>query len=104
MSIIKSVIWDEYERNKRMQEAYQKELEDLPRGSISKKSVKGNQYYYLVYRQGGKVINKYLSQKAEDIEKLRALLARRKHLELLLNNLKSEQSEMERYLRRSRDG
>jgi hypothetical protein len=33
-----------------MQERYEEELAQLPRGSLVKRIIKGNEYYYLVYR------------------------------------------------------
>lgn len=99
MSVIQSVIAEEYERNQRMQKAYQEELLNFPRGSISKKSIKNHDYYYWVYRENGKVINKYISPKKNDIEFLIKQIAKRQHIQQLIVKLKKEQIEMQRYMR-----
>lgn len=103
MSIIKSVIKDEYERNIRMQKAYSNEIELLPRGSVTNKIIKGHTYHYLMYRQDGKVINKYLSPSKFDIELLKEKIERRRQLEKIVRNLKKEQREMEKYLKGTED-
>jgi len=51
---IKSVLKEELANSLRMQKLYEKELSKLPQGSISKRNIKGNEYYYLVYRENGK--------------------------------------------------
>ena len=99
MGVIKSVILDEYDRNKRMQQAYEHELEALPRASITQKKINGHVYYYWMYRENGKVVNKYISAKNNRINDLLEQVQRRRELKRLIRNLRQEQSEMERYLR-----
>lgn len=104
MSIIKSVILDEYDRNKRMQQTYKNELANFPRGSITRKNIKGRDYYYWMYRENGKVINKYISGKSKNVDELMSQVEKRKQVEQLLRNLKAEQLEMEKYLRVANHG
>lgn len=104
MSIIKSVILDEYDRNKRMQQTYKMELANFPRGSITRKNIKGRDYYYWMYRENGKVVNKYISGKSNNMDELMRQVEKRKQVELLIRNLKIEQLEMERYLRGAAHG
>ena len=103
MGVIKSVILDEYDRNKRMQQAYEQEIAKLPRGSITQKKINGRDYYYWMYRENGKVVNKYISKKRNNINDLLKQVQRRRELEKLVRSLKREQSEMERYLRGAAD-
>ena len=56
---IKSVLREELGNSLRMQEQYEEELARLPVGSLSKRIIKGNEYYYLVYREEGKVRSEY---------------------------------------------
>lgn len=56
---IKSVLREELENSIRMQERYEQELSKLPRGSLVKRHIKGNEYCYLVYREAGKVKSVY---------------------------------------------
>jgi len=56
---IKNVLREELANSERLKTGYEKELAKLPKGSLSKKKVKGHEYYYLVYRENGKVFLKY---------------------------------------------
>jgi len=104
MTIIESVIRDEYDRNLRMQEAYCQEIAKLPRGSVTRKVINGKTYYYLMYREAGKVENKYLSKKDNDIDDLVKQVQKRRELESLIKKLRKEQKEMEKYLKVSGHG
>ena len=39
------------------------EIEKYPKGSIQKKIIKGHTYYYLLYRERGKITHDYLGKK-----------------------------------------
>lgn len=56
---IKSVLREELENSLRMKERYEEELAKLPRGSLARRIIKGNEYFYLVYRDVGKVKSEY---------------------------------------------
>ena len=56
---IKSVLREELENSLRMQELYEEELARLPRGSLVRRVIKGNEYHYLVYRADGKLQSEY---------------------------------------------
>jgi hypothetical protein len=56
---LKSILKEELENSLRMQKRYEKELLKLPKGSISKRNIKGHEYYYLVYRENGKFKSEY---------------------------------------------
>ncbi len=56
---IKAVLREELENSERMKVRYEEELAALPKGSLVKRIIRGNEYYYLVYREGGKVHSKY---------------------------------------------
>ncbi|MDP8248987.1 MAG: hypothetical protein P9M00_12665 [Candidatus Tritonobacter lacicola] len=78
MRVIKSVLEEELQNSLRMKEEYEKALKKLPRGSLSKKIIKGRPYYYLSERKGSKVVSKYLGKisekernKFEKVKKLR---------------------------------
>ena len=38
-------------------------LKKLPKGSLQKRNINGRDYYYLVFREGGKVKTKYIGKK-----------------------------------------
>jgi len=52
---IKGVLREELNNSFQMQKRYQAELLKLPKGSLVKKKIKGNFYYYLIVRSAGKV-------------------------------------------------
>jgi len=104
MSVIRSVIQDEYERNLRMQRAYHQELSGLPKVALVRKRIHGREYYYWAYREGNRVLNLYVSPKEHDLDALKKQDERRRQLKALLRNLKAEQREMERFLRISAHG
>jgi len=90
MSVIEGVLLEERERNLEMQNHYLQEIAALPKGSIVKKTKKSGDYYYLTYRNGSKVVSRYLGTDEEEIEKVRKDIAKRKHFEGLIKNLKCE--------------
>jgi len=52
---IKGVLREELDNSLQMQKRYEAELRELPKGSLVKKKIKGNFYYYLIVRTAGKV-------------------------------------------------
>ncbi len=63
---IKGVLREELENSERMKVRYEEELAALPRGSLVKRVIKGNEYYYLVYREDGKVHSEYRGKSDPD--------------------------------------
>jgi hypothetical protein len=57
-----------------------------------------------MYREAGNVVNKYISNKDNDIDDLIRQVQERQHLESLVRKLKKEQREMERYMKVSVNG
>ena len=78
----------EKERIDRMLAKYQEELEMLPKGTISEKKVKQSTYFYLKYREGKKVISRYIPQK--DVEAVREQVEKRRHIETMIRSLREE--------------
>jgi hypothetical protein len=65
---IKAVLREELENSERMKMRYEEELASLPKGSLVRRIIKGNEYYYLVYREDGKVRSEYKGKSSpEDI-------------------------------------
>ena len=99
-ALVKSVFQDELARNQRLVERYEKELQSLPKGSVFKRKIGNQEYYYLNYREGQKVTSKFLGNINEyDIEQLQSKLNKRKEYQSLLKNLKAEQKELQKELR-----
>ena len=81
--LITSVLNNEAKRNEQMILEYQQLLETLPKGSL----ICRKNYYYLKYRDGKKVVTKYIGKDAEDTEEL---IEKRKHAETMMKSLEEE--------------
>ncbi len=93
--VIKAVFQDELERNQRLVARYEKELESLPKGSVFKRKIGNHEYLYLNYRDGEKVISKFLGKMDEfNIQELQLQLDKRKEYKALLKKLNIEQKEL----------
>ena len=101
MKVIKGVLREELANAGKMKEGYEKALEELPKGALIRKHVKGHLYYYLVVREGkkvrfaykGKVLPEDEIKKYEEAKKLRA------KYRSLLSGVKKEILFLERALR-----
>ena len=91
-----TVISREEARNENMITEYIKELEALPRGKITPKTVNGRTYYYLYYRDGKKVVSKYIGKNEESLTTVREALARRSQIEEMLKKLKEEKAQIKK--------
>jgi hypothetical protein len=90
MSMLMTVITREGIRNEKMIAEYTNELDMLPKGKITPKTVNGKTYYYLYYRDGKKVVSKYIGKDEESLVAIREQLARRSQIEEMLKKLKEE--------------
>lgn len=90
------VIFREEARNEKMIIEYTKELETLPRGKITPKIVNGKTYYYLYYRDGKKVISKYIGKNEDSLTSIREGLTRRSQIEEIIKKLKEEKAQIKK--------
>ena len=65
MNPIKSVLAEELKNSSRMLKKYQQALAAIPKGSLVPKKIKGGTFYYLAYRDGGKVRFDYKGKLSE---------------------------------------
>ena len=98
MSIIIRTVQREKQRIDRMLDAYSTQLNDLPKGTVAEKISGKNIYYYLKYRDGGKVVSKYLGKNSEKVSEVRSLLVKRRHVEAMIKHLHEEQALASRLL------
>ena len=96
MNLILSTVLEEKKRIDFMLQRYEEQLSALPKGTISEKKVKGNTYYYLKYRDGKKVVSRYVGK--QEVEKLRGQIDRRRHMETMVKSLQEEQALANRIL------
>jgi hypothetical protein len=89
-TVIYDMLKEEKQRNLEMQEVYKREIEMLPKGSISEREISGRTYYYLKYRQGAKVKNDYIGKDKNAAEKIKRETEKRKYLQAVLKRLEVE--------------
>lgn len=87
MNLIIDTIQKEKTRIEYMLERYRKIIDDLPKGTLSETNKNGQKYYYLKYREGKKVVTKYLGKDAGEMP---ALIEKRKHTEAMIKSLEEE--------------
>lgn len=93
--LIGSVIRNEAERNEQMIREYEALISALPKGSLI---CRKNEYYYLKYRENGKVCDKYIGKDAAVIAEIKQKLELRRHYAEMLDTLKREQKTIKRLL------
>ena len=70
-----------------MLQKYRSIIDACPKGSLYKSEKNGQSYYYLKYREGKKVITKYVGKDAGETEEL---IEKRKHAETMIKSLEEE--------------
>lgn len=97
--LLKSVFQDELERTNRLILRYEAELDGLPKGSLFRRKIGKQEYFYLNYREGCKVISKFLGNvenfSSDEFEKK---LQRRKEVSALLKKMYSDKKALEKEL------
>lgn len=97
MSILDEVLSEEYERMKKMRAAMKKELDSLPKGYISKKTINGKQYSYLQMRQARKIVSEFISEK--NVETLEKQIKKRNQLKMSIKQIDRNIKKIERVQR-----
>ena len=97
MSVLDEVLKEEYDRLIRMRSAISLEYDALPKGSISRKNIRGCDCYYLQYRMGNKIISKYI--KRAELDDIAAKIERRRSLKKTLRDVDTEIKKIERTIR-----
>ena len=90
MNLMIRIVQREKERINYMLAVYERQLDELPKGSVTAKAVGHNVYYYLKYRAGKKVVTDYLGKAGEEVERVRAGLEKRRHIEAMISSLRTE--------------
>lgn len=62
MNIIKGMLKEELENSLRIKKRFINALNEVPRGSLQNKNIKGHHYYYLNLREGAKVKSLYIGK------------------------------------------
>ena len=90
MNLLLHTVMQERQRIENMLAQYEAELSLLPKGTISEKNSGGKTYYYLKYRDGKKVISKYIGR--QDVAVVREQIEKRKHIEAMIRSLQDEKN------------
>ena len=99
MGYLKGVLHEERERLKSLSGKYSREIASLPRGCVSIKKRRDQDYLYLAFRQGSKVNFEYIGQVSSENSK--AVLKRielRKKYENKLKRVTKDLKEIEKVL------
>ncbi len=99
MSIAKDILIDEYKRLKNLLEHYLVKIKNLPKGSIRKRKIKKNIYYYLAYRLKDKIKYDYIGKKGSDkYNEIKEQLLQRKNLSEKISEVKQYIKELSKYV------
>ena len=99
MSIIKDILNDEKNRLINLRKQLIEEIAKLPKGSISKKKRSSGFFCYQAYREGEKIIFKYIGKEnSPKVIALNEVIKKRKKLEKRLKEIKHNLREVERGL------
>lgn len=74
------------------------EMEALPRGYVSKKEIKGRNYFYLQHREGQQIKSQLIKQGS--LESVLESIRRKKQLKLELREIEREYKQIQRMLKR----
>ena len=74
------------------------EMESLPRGYVSKKEIKGRDYFYLQHREGQQIKSQLIKQGS--LESVLESIRRKKQLKLELREIEREQKQIQRMLKK----
>lgn len=87
MSVLRSVLEEELQRNLRNQKSYQEKLANLPKGSIYISERNDKRYMYRKNRIGKKIVNEYVCS-LNDVEKANIEIEKSKEYSRISENLK----------------
>ena len=100
MKILNGVLNEELDRLNKLKKNYEKQIAKLPKGSLIKKNIKGNIYYYLNYRQEKKKIFKYIGKlHGKEFENLLDKIDERRKLEKLNKQVKKDVKKLEKMIK-----
>lgn len=91
MEAIIGVLKEELNNSKRLLKNYELELEKLPKGSLVKKKIHHQNFYYLAYREGKKVVFEYKGKLDEsEILQFQNLKNKRSQYKKLMKDVKNQ--------------
>lgn len=94
MAVLDDVLQEEYDRLFRMRKAMCREYESLPKGYLSKKTIRGYECYYLQHREGTKVVGVYI--KDSEVAEYASKIERRRSLKKSISEIDAQIKKIER--------
>ncbi|MBI3020866.1 MAG: hypothetical protein HYY90_02340 [Candidatus Omnitrophica bacterium] len=76
MRVLKSILRDSLTYYQRLERDLTRRLARLPQGSVKRRRIRGHAYYYRQWRNGGKVVHRYLGRR-KPVELLKGIRERR---------------------------
>lgn len=80
----------ESKKNQQLQKKLKDKISCLPKGTLKKRRIKDKVYFYLVYRESNKVINKYIGKDPAKAAEISKLIKERKSYENQLKKLRQD--------------
>lgn len=100
MSVVLEAIKENLQRNLHIQKLYSKNMQNLRKGSVTVKIINGNEYYYLVYREGEKVKTDYIGVKGKtELDSIKKELKLRENYRKQILQLKKEEKELRKAIK-----
>lgn len=100
MSVVLDAIRENLERNLHIQKLYSRNMQSFRKGALTVKIINGNEYYYLVYREGKKVKTDYIGAKGKtDLDSIKKELELRENYRKQILQLKKEEKELRKAIK-----
>ena len=100
MKVLKGILKEEQERLKEAQGSYEREIAQLPKGSVQLKRIKERDYAYRAYRRGKRVVYEYVGDlQPEELKGLKQKIELRQRYEEKLREVKMNLKEVKRMIR-----
>jgi cytoplasmic iron level regulating protein YaaA (DUF328/UPF0246 family) len=96
MSVLSEILNEEYERLTNVIISFEKARSELPKGTIRNKKIHGRVYSYLQWRDGDKILSRYV--KDNEREALERQIKARKQKEEELRTLKAQKKEFNKLM------
>jgi len=100
MKILNDILQEEKQRLLESDKIYRSKIQQLPRGSLVKKNIKGHEYYYLNYRLYKKQVFKYIGRLSEkEVKDLLTKIEERRKYEKIIRQVKKDIKEIEKKIK-----
>ena len=90
MSTLNEIVKQHKKQLLKMKRKYREQIAVLPKGSLTVKKMSSGEYWYLKYREGKKVITKYIGKLSNSVMEIEKQIEQRKILEKTLRDIEKE--------------